>query len=123
MAAEGGLPPEPADGLDVILVERDGRPHLRVVGEVDSYTAPLLRRHLEDVVGRGDRRIVVDLVETTLIDSTGLGAVVSTAARLRELGGELVVVCPPGFLQEVLSITGVDQLVTVVPAADERPGG
>lgn len=119
--AAGGRdgPPDQVDGLDVVVIENDGDTLLRVVGEVDSYTAPLLRRRLLDQVGRGAGEVLVDLAETTLIDSTGLGVLVSASARLRERGGRLVVVCTSPFLREVFALSGVDQLVHVVGAAGE----
>jgi anti-sigma B factor antagonist len=116
-------PAEQVDGLDVVVLESDRDTLLRVVGEVDSYTAPLLRRRLVEQVERKAVEVAVDLTETTLIDSTGLGVLVSAAARLREGGGRLVVLCPSPFIREVFSMTGVDQLLEVVATNDGRPGG
>lgn len=102
------------------MLQNDDATLLRVVGEVDSYTTPLLRRRLLDQVERRATEVVVDLAETTLIDSTGLGALVSAAARLRDIGGRIVVLCPVPFLREVFALTGVDQLIEVRGGTDER---
>jgi anti-sigma B factor antagonist len=117
-AAHDG-PPDQVDGLDVVVIEKDGDTLLRVVGEVDSYTAPLLRRRLLQQVERDAGEVVVDLTDTTLIDSTGLGVLVSAAARLHERRGRLMVVCPSPFLREVFALSGVDQLVHVVGATGD----
>jgi anti-anti-sigma factor len=115
-------PAEQVDGLDVVVLEHDGSTLLRVVGEIDSYTAPLLRRRLVEQVDRRAVEVVVDLAETTLIDSTGLGVLVAAAARLREAGGRLVVLCPSPFLREVFALSGVDQLLDIV-TSDGPAGG
>lgn len=115
-------PAEQVDGLDVVVLEHEGDTLLRVVGEIDSYTAPLLRRRLVEQVDRRAGEVVVDLAETSLIDSTGLGVLVSAAGRLREGGGRLVVLCPSPFIREVFAMSGVDQLIDVV-ATDGPSGG
>jgi anti-sigma B factor antagonist len=112
-------PADQVDGLDVVVIEKDRDTLLRVVGEVDSYTAPLLRRRLLEQVERDAGEVLVDLADTTLIDSTGLGVLAAAGARLRERGARLVVVCPSPFLREVFALTGVDQLLTVVGATGD----
>lgn len=106
----------------MVVLEHEGDTLLRVVGEIDSYTAPLLRRRLVEQVDRRAGEVVVDLAETSLIDSTGLGVLVSAAGRLREGGGRLVVLCPSPFIREVFAMSGVDQLIDVV-ATDGPSGG
>ncbi len=71
---------EPVDGLDVVVVERGGGVVIQVTGEVDSYTAPLLRQRLDERLARSPGELVVDLGRTELIDSTGLGVLVAAAA-------------------------------------------
>lgn len=62
---------------------------LRIKGELDALTAPELRPTLDAVVAEGRREVTVDLSELRLIDSSGVGALVSLFKRVRANGGSV----------------------------------
>lgn len=64
---------------------------LHVKGELDAVSAADLRPTLDRLATSGTLQVVVDLSELRLIDSSGVGAIVSLYKRLRALGGSLVV--------------------------------
>ena len=51
----------------------DGVAVVAVAGEADLYTAPELKAALADAIEGGARCVLVDLSQTTFIDSTTLG--------------------------------------------------
>ncbi len=59
---------------------------ISLTGEVDLYTAPEFKEQLVDIIGKGASTVVVDLTETTFIDSTTLGVLVGGVKRLRPGG-------------------------------------
>jgi anti-anti-sigma factor len=84
-----------------------------VAGEVDMQTADDLQTA---IVAAGNRalEIWVDLSDTTFMDSSGLHALVTARAHLIGAAGRrLVLICPPGPVLRVLTITGLDQLFEV----------
>lgn len=78
-----------------------------VVGEIDLYTAPLLRAALNEAVADGARRIVVDMTGTQFLDSTGLGVLVGGLKRVRTVDGDLELVCSSEKILKVFRITGL----------------
>ncbi len=60
---------------------------LRIAGELDALTAPELRPILDSLVAEGRREVTVDLSDLRLIDSSGVGALVSLFKRVRANGG------------------------------------
>ncbi len=62
---------------------------LRLSGELDALTCPDLRPVLDAVVAEAPRSVTVNLSEVVLIDSSGIGAMVSLYKRIRALGGEV----------------------------------
>lgn len=60
---------------------------LRVRGELDALSSPELRPVLDRVVEDGCRDVTVDLSELRIIDSSGVGALVSLFKRVRAQGG------------------------------------
>ena len=82
-------------------------------GEVDLYTAPEFKQQLLEVIGKGGKEVVVDLSETTFIDSTTLGVLVGGVKRLRPNGGQLSLVCSDRNITKIFEITGLDRVFTI----------
>lgn len=102
----------------------DGRTTVvSVGGEVDVYTAGLLRSAIDEQVAAGARQIVIDLNETQFMDSTGLGVLVGRLKLVRHHNGWLRVACTSERILRVFRITGLDKVFsiynTVAEAAHE----
>jgi anti-sigma B factor antagonist len=85
-----------------------------VAGELDLYTAPVLRDRLLDVIeGQGNRFVAVDLGEVGFLDSTAIHVLVQALRRVRDRGGDLTLtrVSPPA--QRVLDICGLSTVFTI----------
>jgi anti-sigma B factor antagonist len=82
-------------------------------GEVDLYTAPEFKQKLLDVIAGGARSVIVDFTDTTFIDSTTLGVLVSGVKRLREAGGQLSLVCGDRNITKIFEITGLDRVFPI----------
>jgi len=61
-------------------------------GDVVASSVPELRPALRDLVRSGLRDMVVDLVDTTMIDSTGVGLLLSAFNSLSKVQGKFAVV-------------------------------
>jgi anti-sigma B factor antagonist len=101
---------KPDDGADCIV---------SLEGEVDLYTAPELKQELHRLVGEGAKRIVIDMTQTTFIDSTTLGVLLSVVKRVRPEGGSVVLVCPDRNVKRIFEITLLDRVFTIVDTRDE----
>ena len=60
---------------------------LRISGELDALSAPELRPLLDELVETNRRDVTVDLSGLRLIDSSGVGALVSLYKRIRANSG------------------------------------
>ena len=84
-----------------------------VVGEVDLSTAPELKEALRGVIDSGAQGVLVDLSQTTFIDSTTLGVLMGAVKRLRPGGGELAIACHDQNIRKIFEITLLDQVFTI----------
>jgi anti-sigma B factor antagonist len=110
--------------LSVATREVTGYTLVEVRGEVDVYTASVLRDKLLEVVERGAQHVVADLQRVDFLDSTGLGVLVGTLKRLRTGGGDMSLVCDHERLLKIFRITGLDQVFVLhqtVEAATASP--
>jgi anti-sigma B factor antagonist len=115
------------DGLTIahgIRTERSGEDIFVVslAGEHDLYTAPKVQEALCSVIAAGATTIVVDLTETTFLDSTMLHVLLGARNELRD-GGQLRLVTSDPNLKRVFEIAGIDRFFDFYPsrrAAEEK---
>ena len=65
---------------------------VRIEGSLDAISTPELRLAIEGLVNDKRKRVVVDLSALRLIDSSGVGAIVSLYKRVRAQGGKVGVI-------------------------------
>jgi anti-sigma B factor antagonist len=88
---------------------------VRVAGDLDVASAPLLRGALRDVIeAQGNLFLKLDLAGMAFLDSTGLSVLVGAAHRLRESGGDLTLTNVRGSALRVLEVTGSASLFSIV---------
>lgn len=94
---------------DITIVEVNGE---LIVGNRQQLKDTLLK-HLE----AGARKFLVDFSESSYIDSSGLGVLVSLSKKIREKGGELRLVGLNDDLRTLFELTKLDTLFMI---ADDR---
>lgn len=105
--------------LSVTSREQGGRTVVEVGGEIDVYTAPVLRERLNDLVGEGRHHLVVDMEGVDFLDSTGLGVLVGGLKRVRSHDGSLHLVCTQEKILKVFRITGLTKVFPIHSTVDE----
>ncbi|MFD5497599.1 STAS domain-containing protein [Streptomyces sp. GDS52] len=94
---------------------------LRVSGELDLVTSPVLRQRVHDAVADGRHRLVLDLSEVWFCDSSGVGVLIATRRLLRSCQGSLRLILPAhgaadgSHVNRVLGALGVRRLFDVHP--------
>lgn len=89
---------------------------LTIDGTLDAVTAPELRPTLDALVSEGRKQITIDLSALRLIDSSGVGVLVSLFKRVRAAGGDVRLV---GLRDQPLAIFKLLRLDRVFPG---QPG-
>ena len=92
---------------------------LKIDGTLDAVSAPELRPTLDAVVAEGRKEVTVDLTNLRLIDSSGVGVLVSLFKRVRANGGDVRLV---GMRDQPLAIFKLLRLDRVFPGQVGVPG-
>lgn len=92
---------------------------LAVSGNLDSLTVPEVRPVIEKIVSSGTRKVALDLSGLEVIDSSGIGAIVSLFKRVRSLGGDVKIVGVRGQPREILRLLGLERAFDIVATLDE----
>jgi len=106
-------PPEPANDGTFRIDEERLSPTAVVLmlhGEADLHAAPQLRDRLRTAMDGGATGLVVDLTDTSFVDSTSLGVLLGALKRQREEGGELRIVVSRPEIRRIFEITLLDQV-------------
>jgi anti-anti-sigma factor len=102
-----------ATPLDVVIRFGGGEVLVSPGGEIDLATVPDLGAHLDTVVDRGHRRVILDLVEVDFMGVCGVNLIARLATRLRASSGGLTIRSPSELTRQMLTITGVGELVEI----------
>lgn len=81
-----------------------GSTTVKLIGSLDTATAPELERQLIPVLAEGVKELVFDLAELKFVSSAGLRVFSSTRKQLRERGGQAAFIHMQPQIQEVFEI-------------------
>jgi anti-sigma B factor antagonist len=111
------------DHRDVSVDHRDSVGIVSLTGEMDIVRAHDLRERLLGAIRNEDFGLVVDLTNTTYIDSVGVSLLFELAERLSERQLRMVVVLPEkGLVGRVLTIVNLSSVAQIHPSVDEALG-
>lgn len=81
---------------------------IRVVGELDVATAPLLGDALDRLAADPPPLVVVDLAQVSFLGSAGIGVLVQARTDLRGTGSRLVLAKAPDRVARVFQLLRLD---------------
>ena len=117
MSDDSKLNDHPVAGIE----RRQGAVIVHLVGELDLYNAPEVRRALLEVCAEGPERLVVDLGAVEFVDSTALGVLIEARTKLANRRAFLL--AAPGLeTHRALQISGLDQHLSIHDTVDAALG-
>ena len=90
-------------------MEGVGHTLIEVHGEIDIATADSLSGPVEKAL-QTSRSLIIDLADTTFMDSSGLAALLRARKKLQEVGGTITLRSPHERVLRILQLTGTDRL-------------
>ncbi|MBY0506188.1 MAG: STAS domain-containing protein [Bryobacteraceae bacterium] len=78
-------------------------------GDLVAASVPELRARLRELVGDGARTLVIDLEQTRMVDSVGIGLLIATHNSLRKVGGQVSVVRASADIVQLLTTMRIHQ--------------
>lgn len=116
--AEAGTALSPA--LQLTEESLDARTHvIALSGELDVATVSQLDDALREAIAGGHTALVVDLVELTFLDSTGLMVLLNGFRRIRRKDGRLVLACTNPTVLRLFDVTGTSSTFTILDTREQ----
>ncbi len=94
---------------------------LDVGGELDLYTSPKLKAAIDSLLAEGHSRLLVNLTETTYLDSTALSILSGALKQIRDTNanGNVGLIYNRPQIERMLSITGLNEVFPVFRTENE----
>lgn len=86
---------------------------LDVSGRLDSATAPDAERRLAELSGNGAQQVVLVLSNVDYVSSAGLRVLLSTARRVQQGQGKLVLAAPAPQVRQILDMAGFAAIIPI----------
>ena len=97
-----------------VTTERIGNAHVvRVAGEVDMQSAPVLRRQLQELVEARAPLIIVNLGGIAYIDSAGIATLVECLQDVRKYKGNFRLAEPVPETLEILELAKLNKIFEI----------
>jgi anti-sigma B factor antagonist len=94
--------------LEIATRDQAGAAIVELKGRLDgSPETGRLQQTIRDLIGAGQRRLVLEMSEVYWANSLGIGSLISAFATTRREGGSLVLCAPTDRVRKVLTISGV----------------
>ena len=120
MAVNLNIIREGAVGLQISIRECNDVTILDLWGRstIDDGESELLSKHLRALAAKGKRKLLLNLSNLTMVDSSGVSVIVEMYVFLDRLCGELKLLGP---CDRVLEVLNVFRLLDVIPSFDDEP--
>jgi anti-sigma B factor antagonist len=106
--------------LDIHVTATEAGPLMALSGEADVTTVERLQEALNERITPTTRVLLVELSGLRFADSATIGALIGAARRLKAQGGRLDLLNPQPALDRMLTLLGVDKVLTIRQRAEAQ---
>lgn len=86
---------------------------VHVQGKIIGNTVTQFHQEIEQQLQNGNNKLIIDLKNVPLLDSTALGVIIVTFKTLQRLGGKLVLLNPQQAVTSILEVTRLTSILEV----------
>ncbi len=86
---------------------------LEFTGEFDAFNLVPVSKAVDEVIDRGEARLVFNLHKLTFINSSALGYLLKARKKALAAGGDVVLVQPSKFIRKLLSTLGLEKIFSI----------
>jgi anti-anti-sigma factor len=96
---------------------------IAVEGEIDLATVEDLETAIEKAFSANSQSLVIDLRDSSFMDSTGLKALVMANRKFGENGRSFAIAVSGGPVSRLIDLSGVESSIRIVADTDELGAG
>ncbi|MDA3899212.1 MAG: STAS domain-containing protein [Spirochaetes bacterium] len=92
---------------------------LDIAGEIDLYNAPEIKDIINKLVEEQKYNVVINLEKVTYIDSSGIGALISSLSNLKKYQGGLKIINVFASVRKVFELTKLTSFFEIFDSEEE----
>ncbi len=104
--------------MDVTFRKEKNAAIISVKGRMDALCFMDFEKILDDQIGAGETRFIIDFSDLDYISSAGLQCILAAAKKLEPRGGDLLLAGLKGTVREVFDISGFSSIFTITESLD-----
>lgn len=98
----------------MVIVEEEKALIARIKGDINLVVAGWLKDELlEKLSGSEKENLIIDLKEVALIDSSGIGALISVYKKIEERKGKLFLLNVQPYVKKILNFARLDRVFSL----------
>lgn len=92
---------------------------LSLIGDLDMWTLPLAKEQIQHLIEDKKVKLVLDLEKTNYIDSSGLGFFIGTLKKLRDAGGDLVLISLNSYIYGIFQLIQLQHIIKTYDSLED----
>ncbi|MBI3038819.1 STAS domain-containing protein [bacterium] len=92
---------------------------LSLIGDLDMWTLPCAKERINSLIQAKKVKIILDLEKTNYIDSSGLGFFIGTLKKLRDAGGDLMLINLNAYIYQIFKLIQLEHIIHTYESLDE----
>ncbi|MBF0542812.1 MAG: STAS domain-containing protein [Candidatus Riflebacteria bacterium] len=92
---------------------------LSLIGDLDMWTLPQAKERINELVNNKKVKIVLDLEKMNYIDSSGLGFFIGTLKKLRDAGGDLMLINLNAYIYGIFKLIQLQHIIQTYDSLEE----
>ncbi len=105
--------------MEITAKENNNIVILDIEGEIDLYNAPTLKDMIKKYMNEQKYNIIINLAKVSYIDSSGIGALISSLSNLKKYQGGLKITNVRGSVKKVFELTKLTNFFEIYEEEDE----
>src|SRR5271157_4249032 len=105
--------------MEIKEKEQNGVSVLDIMGEIDLYNAPDIKAFILKKIESQKYYVIINLPEVSYIDSSGIGALISSLSNLKKYQGFLKITNVFASVRKVFELTKLTSFFEIFDSEDE----
>ncbi len=104
--------------MDINTRSRDDIVVLDIAGEIDLYNAPEIKDVINKLIEEKRYNVIINLEKVSYIDSSGIGALISSLSNLKKYQGGLKIINVFASVRKVFELTKLTSFFEIYDSED-----
>jgi anti-sigma B factor antagonist len=105
--------------MEISQREKDGITILDIQGEIDLYNAPEIKDIIQKLIEGQKYNVIINLEKVSYIDSSGIGALISSLSNLKKYQGGLKIINVYASVKKVFELTKLTSFFEIYESEGE----